>query len=544
MKQQMGAITLGCLLTLIGLGAGWYAARQGMSAGEEIDPHAGHDHGAEEADGSLSEQTLKNLGVEVGTAQLSEFVRVERVQAQVVDAPLNDRPVPALLGGVVISVDVLPGQVVKPGDALARLSRAPLARPKLELTAEILDPVSESMHDSVATLRSTASAHALAERELARVQKIAKETEVEGLPVVSRAKIVALQAAEERAAQAVRNAEFELVWHGLTRDELKSLRDGGEPPPNRTLWKRALEHNGLWGEVEESIAASLSEDLRQRPWSIAAIGELSAAGLANKRLLDALRTTPAMTASFIDVASLLLQGHSVHGVKLLAVSGALDAEATLRAPAGAPDWDVDEVLVAVGEQVEAGDPVVRLHDARVMWLELEPSGSELAPLTAAFKSGIKLDAGSLVPGAGPDLSGLQINRFATHAGAGRRGSLAIIRVGNVPVEGPDGRSRSWGVRVGLRYLVAIPVQRLPQRFVLPASAVTDDGPERVVFVQDGNTFVPRPVHVEYEDDRVAVIANDGALFPGDPVVRTGAFALGLALQTGSGAVDPHAGHNH
>jgi len=544
MKQQLGAITLGCLLTLIGLAAGWYAARQGTSAGEEIDPHAGHDHGAEEPDGSLSEQTLKNLGVEVGEAALSDFVRVERVQAKIVDAPLNDQPVPALLGGVVIAIEVLPGHVVQPGDPLVRLSRAPVARPTLELTAEILDPVSESMHEAVAALRSAVSAHVLAERELARVQKIAKEVEAGDLPIVSRSKLVELQAAEEKAAQAVRNAEFELAWHGLTQDELAAVRESGDPPANRTLWKRALKRNGLWGEVEESILGSLTENLRGRPWAIAAIGELSAAGLANKGLLDALKATPTMTSSFIDVASLLLQGNSVQGVKLLAESGALDSEAILRAPQGAPDWDVDEILVAVGEQIDAGQAVVRLHDAREMWLELEPSGSELAPLTAAFKSGIKLEGSSLVPGAGPDLSGLQIDRFAMHSGAGRRGSLAIIRAKNVPVKGPDGRSRSWGLRVGLRYLVAIPVQRLPQRFVLPASAVTDNGPERVVFVQDGNSFKPRPVHVEYEDDRVAVIANDGALFPGDPVVRTGAFALGLALQTGSGAVDPHAGHNH
>jgi hypothetical protein len=251
-----------------------------------------------------------------------------------------------------------------------------------------------------------------------------------------------------------------------------------------------------------------------------------------------------MSERFLDVASLLLQGHSLNGVRLLAISGALDPDGVLHAPAGAEDWDVDEVLVSVGERVEAGRPVVRLHDAREMWLELEPSGEELAPLTRAFEKGLELRAQSLVEGAGPDLAGLRIDRFSTHAGAELRGALAILRATNTAVVGPDGGSRSWGLRVGLRYLVEIPVQVLPQRFVLPASAVTDSGPERVVFVEEGSSFTARPVHVEYEDDRVAVIANDGAIFPADPVVMTGAFALGLALRTGSGAVDPHAGHNH
>ena len=544
MKQQIGAIALGCVLTLIGLGAGYYAAQQGSSTDEEIDPHAGHDHGAEGADGALSEQTLKNLGVTIGPAKLTRFVRTERVQAKVVDAPLNDQPVPALLGGVVTAIEVLPGQVVKPGDPLARLSRAPIARPALELTQEILDPVSENMHEAVVVLRTAMSAHILAKRELERVQKIAEETRIDDLPVISRTRLVELQAAEQKAAQGLRNAESELAWHGLTPQEIVAVRAGEHPPANRTLWKRALEHNGLWGELEGAILGALDEDLRGRPWAIAAIGELSAAGLANAKLLEALEATPAMAASFIDVASLLLQGHSLQEVILLADNGALDAAGILRAPKGAPDWDVDAVLVSVGERVAPGSPVVRLHDAREMWLELEPSGSELAPLTAAFKQGIELKATSLVPGAGPELKGLRIDRFAMHASAERRGALAVIRARNTAVSGPQGRSRSWGLRVGLRYLVEIPVQVLPDRFVLPASAVTDDGPERVVFVEDGNTFAARPVHVEYEDDRVAVIANDGAIFPGDPVVQTGAFALGLALQTGSGAVDPHAGHNH
>jgi len=544
MKQQLGTIAMGCLLVLIGLTAGWYAARQGETGGEEVDPHAGHDHGAEEAGGALSPQTLKNLGVEVGKAELSEFVRVERVQAKVVDAALNDQPVPALLGGVVTAIEVAPGQVVKPGDPLARLARAPIMRPTLELTQEILDPVSENMHEAVTTLRTSVAAHRVASRELARVQKISGETVEGDLPVVSRTRLIQLQADSDKSLQEVRNAEDELAWHGLTREELEAVRGGGDPPANRTLWKRALERNGLWGKTEEAILSSLAVNLRGRPWSIAAIGELSAAGLANADLLVAIRATPAMTSSFLDVASLLLQGHSVHAVKLLATSGALDSDGVLRAPSGAEDWDVDEILVSVGERLEAGQAVVRLHNAREMWLELEPSGTELAPLTRAFEKGLALDASALVPGAGPDLTGLRIDRFATHAGEERRGALAIIRAKNSAVMGPQGRSRSWGLRVGLRYLVEIPVQILPDRFVLPAGAVTDDGPERVVFVVDGNTFAARPVHVEYEDDRVVVIANDGQIFPGDPVVRTGAFALGLALQTGSGAVDPHAGHNH
>jgi multidrug efflux pump subunit AcrA (membrane-fusion protein) len=125
-----------------------------------------------------------------------------------------------------------------------------------------------------------------------------------------------------------------------------------------------------------------------------------------------------------------------------------------------------------------------------------------------------------------------------------RGAVAYVVCGNEPVPAAGSPSRSWKLRSGLRYLVRVPVEVLAGRFVLPAGAVTERGPERIAFLQDGSTYRPVPVYVEYEDDEVVVIANDGSIFPGDPVVTSGAFALGLALQLESAAPDPHAGHSH
>ena len=53
------------------------------------------------------------------------------------------------------------------------------------------------------------------------------------------------------------------------------------------------------------------------------------------------------------------------------------------------------------------------------------------------------------------------------------------------------------------------------------------------------------MHVEYQDDRIAVIADDGSVYQDDPVVMHGAFALGLALQTDRSdtSVAEH-GHSH
>jgi len=539
MREKFGIIAGACVLVIIGIASGWYAANQGSGGAAEADSPAA------DAAAGLSPQALKNIGVTLAEVQLSDFVRTVRVQATVVDAPLNEQPVAALLGGVVMKIHVRPGQVVAAGAPLATVARAAIARPRLELAAEILDPVSEDLHQSISALRTAIASYGSREREFQRVRKVLAGSSSEDLPIVSRTRLLQLEYARDAAKQQRENAERELARHGLSPEEIAAVRDGGRPPATRRLWRRALEENGLWGDVETAILDALPESERTRPWVIATIGELSAAGLTTDELAAAVKATPSIGKRFFEAASLLLDGHSLGKVTLLAARGALDPVVVLRAPSGSvEDWDVTDVPTSPGERVEPGTPVVMLHDSRTMWLRLEPSGDELAALSEAIKQSTPLTASPLVPGAGPALEALTIDRLVTRASEDHRGAVAIVLAPNTQIRAKGSKSRSWGLRVGLRYLVDVPVQTLKQRFVLPASAVTSEGPERIVFMEDGATFLARPVHVEYEDDRVAVIANDGALFPGDTVVQTAAFSLGLALQTGSGAVDPHAGHNH
>ena len=103
---------------------------------------------------------------------------------------------------------------------------------------------------------------------------------------------------------------------------------------------------------------------------------------------------------------------------------------------------------------------------------------------------------------------------------------------------------SWSLRVGLRYVVRVPVQDLPGRFVFPAGAVTNQGPNRIVYVRDGDSFRAQTVTVEYEDDEVTVVKDDGGIFDEDPVVMSGAFALGLALEADKAGPDRSHGHAH
>jgi multidrug efflux pump subunit AcrA (membrane-fusion protein) len=103
----------------------------------------------------------------------------------------------------------------------------------------------------------------------------------------------------------------------------------------------------------------------------------------------------------------------------------------------------------------------------------------------------------------------------------------------------------WRFKPGQRVQLRVPVERWKNRIVLPVDAVVQEGAEWFVFHQNGDRFDRKPVHVEYRDQRWAVIASDGTLFPGDAVAASGAYQMHLAMKNKvGGGVDPHAGHNH
>ena len=81
--------------------------------------------------------------------------------------------------------------------------------------------------------------------------------------------------------------------------------------------------------------------------------------------------------------------------------------------------------------------------------------------------------------------------------------------------------------------------------MLPVDAVVQEGAETFVFRQNGDHFDRIAVHVEDRDPQQVVIANDGAVYPGDVLAAQGAYQMHLALKNqAGGGIDPHAGHNH
>ena len=542
MVRSLGVIALGCVLTLIGLVGGWMAAQQ--QAAPSADPHAADAQADDAAESQeLDKRTLANLGVTVGPAKRSTFVRHRAVQAVIEDRPQNLQPIVSPLGGIVIELKTEAGSSIDADAPIIVLARDPIPRPRPDLTADILKPISEEVHEAVAALRSSIGKLKIVEANLARVRNARKGRSGDALPILRKAEI---EYQNEKAALELDRhaAEHELERHGLSEAAIADVAAGKAPPPNAQLWAHTLRVHGLWPKAATAVQQALPEDERHRPWVAAAIGELSANGLATQALADALREHPVLATHFAEVAGLLMQGTPLETITLIGEAGALEATTVLRAPRRVDTWDVQQVLVRPGQRIEAGDVLVKLHDARTMWLRLEPIGDELGFIVQALSRGDKLTAKPLLPDSGPVLKDLQLRRMATFTEAHERGGRAYARAPNERLC-PEGVeiACSWQLRVGLRYVVQIPVDRMEKRFVFPVGAVTSRGPDRVVYIQDGETFRAQPVRVEFEDDEWTVVADDGGIFEDDPVVQSGAFALGIALQAGNENADTH-GHSH
>ena len=282
---------------------------------------------------------------------------------------------------------------------------------------------------------------------------------------------------------------------------------------------------------------------------------MSAAGLANQELADWLKARPEAGKYFISIAGLIQQGSSLEHIDTLFKQKALSPIVEVKVPnfKTVSDWDVMRVLVKFNDRVEAGAKLAELADRREMVLKAEPVGSDMPLLLAALENGTELEAAPLISGSGPDLKSLHVlytdsdNRSEESPTVGL---VAYLRVPNTPigmssVKDVPLKFRSWKLRSGLRYQLRVPLRQWKDVIVLPAESVTDDGADKVVYVRNGDSFESKKVVVAYQDHEVIVLdAKNSDVFSGDEVVVRGAFGLGLAMKSGTGAVDPHAGHSH
>ncbi|HYG78393.1 MAG TPA: hypothetical protein VEK08_25550 [Planctomycetota bacterium] len=545
------------IFTVLGLAGGYFAAGQTKSSQSGGGSH-GHGHGHGHDGGNhephdeagkkrLSPQALKNLGVTVKEVETQEFYKYKPIPAVIVEPRSATQPVIAPVGGIVSDVHIEPGMMVDSGSVLITIVRDAIPRPALTLTEEIIKPVSEEFHKTLGELRAAQRSVSLLKTELERVSKFTQGDQ----PVLPRKNEIDLRNELARAQQTLENIQEKLSHHGFTEQQIADVASGkAVATVSAEVWQRALQRNGLWSEQAGAIYAALPDDIRKAPWAVAALGELSASGLATAELATWIKQDASAGTHFIAVASLLQQGTTLAQIRVLQQHGALSPVVEVRAPApkNTPDWDVQQLLVKRNERVEAGAPLAILSDSRLMLLKVEPVGTELSALTRAIEQDFAADAMPMSDQTGPALSGLKLLSLfhgALTSGDKPGSTISYARADNKPLRiknDPDQRKyRTWQLRTGQKYVLRVPVEKLTDVFVLPAAAVTEDGADKVVFVQNGDNFEARKVVVVHRDHKNAVIdSKHSDLFDGEPVVQHGAFGLGLALKTESGPV----GHGH
>jgi len=191
-----------------------------------------------------------------------------------------------------------------------------------------------------------------------------------------------------------------------------------------------------------------------------------------------------------------------------------------------------------------------LADYNELYIEGAAFEQDGAALNQAAANGWKVAALIQNPSGPPTIiAGLNIVYVANEIDVESRTLHFYIGLQNElltpPVESAGPQFVNWRFRPGQRLQLQIPIEAFEQQIVVPVDAVTRDGAEQYVFVENGKHFDRIPVHVRYRDQSSVVIAADGALFPGDRVAQRGAHQMQMALKNKSGgAVDPHAGHNH
>ncbi|MCR9244546.1 MAG: hypothetical protein NXI31_05905 [bacterium] len=541
MRKHRWEITLvAALCTVAGLLTGGMVA--GGDAAKPADDAGAAGHGPH-----LPAATIKNLGIRIEKIEPSTYFRRASVAAVIVDTPATEQPVFAPIGGRVESIEVEPGTVVTPGKTVVTLVRDPLPRPTLTLTADVLRPAQERLHENVLLLRKSAEDVRIASTELKRVEKFTGKVGGRELPILPRQRAIDLRYQLSRSTKEHEQARLELQKHGLSEEQIRNV-EGGSTLPEFTeeTWQRALARNGLWPAAAKKLSEVLPTAIRALPWATATVGELAASGLATDELTEWVKSEE-VASHFLDIGVLLQRGHTLADLKRLHKLNALEPVVRVEAPTNDGAWDVLDVQVKRGAKVIEGQALIVLRDPRRLLLRTEPVGGEVASVLAAAGAGHTITATPLVQGSGPVLKGLSISYV--ESSTKNEGTLAFVEVANTPQSeidrGGGRKSRTWKLREGLRYLLNVPTKKMENVYVLPAAAVTEDSPNKVVFLQDGDSFKPVPIVVAYQDHEVVVIpaSKEVALFPGDPVVMSGAFELGLAMKSGD-AVDAHAGHNH
>ena len=335
------------------------------------------------------------------------------------------------------------------------------------------------------------------------------------------------------------------------------ITEGAAVAPGQPLFEVRLTHEELVQLQADLLQTTAEVDVVRR--EIARLQGIGPEGLIpTKMILERQYEVEKLEAVLESQRqALLLHGLSNEQVKGILASRTLLHTIAVRAPSrdALPAGEtanatllLQELLVEQGQHVNAGDTLAILVDHETLLIEGAAFEQDLTQIVEAVKAKrpvtAVLEANS---SQATQLEGLAIASVSSRVDPESRALRFYVTLPNerVITSPGDGRFVTWRYKPGQRMQIRVPVETWPDRIVLPAQAVAQDGVENYVFRANGTHFDREPVYVEHRDPEWVVIANDGTLFEGDRVAMTAAQQLQLTIKNKSGgAVDPHAGHNH
>lgn len=261
-----------------------------------------------------------------------------------------------------------------------------------------------------------------------------------------------------------------------------------------------------------------------------------------------------------NLAKSLRRQLQLFGLTSEQVAGAEAGDVVMRATVVAPPaeskdvlYEVQDLKVRLGEQVQAGQALATLADHRRLFVEGWAFKTEAKALAVAAESGVKVEVefADENPGDWRPVPPLVIHHLASTVDPVNRTFPFYLALDNeARTIRRDGKTYlAWRFRPGQRVRLRVPIEKLAtpgaagkdaDPFVLPAGAVVREGPEAFVFVQAGDMFLRRPVRVLYEDSRDVVIANDGSVTRAELIVLNHAAAINRAIH----AQAAEGGHSH
>lgn len=218
-------------------------------------------------------------------------------------------------------------------------------------------------------------------------------------------------------------------------------------------------------------------------------------------------------------------------------------------PAEPPAFEVQELKVDLGQQVQAGQTLCTLSNHQTLAVEgrafrdetplLERSVTERWPIEVDFQEEASAKWGEV-------RQAFHIRHLSNTIDPVNRTFAFLMPLENESRVVKDGERTQmlWRFRPGQKVRLLVKVEEVKNVFVLPTDAVARDGPEAFVFTQNVNTFERKACRVLMQDRQQVILANDGSLLPGSYVVQAGAVQLNRMVKAGGASGVPKGYHIH